>query len=215
MKTVIKKAGMLVGVLGSLLLLTGCPGNDKGRSQVVVQPTPPCVVGTPGCLGPHGAGLMINLVSQGPSSAPILMQYSISADAAAIQQISATGQNVINAYTGPITITGNMTVGTVTGYQFVPMGLCGIPGGISLPFQATGTAQGHGIFHVDQIQVLHGLPMTFAARVVVVHSGSAQTAGRAMMELQALQGPNQFNMGAVTSCPTGMGFYDTSYLVLQ
>lgn len=217
MKPVIKRTVALFGLVMSMALLTACPGKDNGGGGGggAVVPVAPCVVGQPGCLGPAGTGALVNLVSQGPASSPLLMQYTISGDANQIQQISASGQNVINYYTGTISVNGTMTAQTQ-----VLMGNCIIPAGISVPFQATGQANGHGIFSISQLQVAYGVTMSFQALVSVIHSGSASSAGSAYMQLQMLQGPAAYSMygttsGALVSCPVGYGQWDPSILVLR
>lgn len=201
MKPVMHRTFAAMALVMSLSLLTACPSKDSGGGTAVVPPAPPpCVVGTLGCLGPAGAGLLVNLVSQGPNSAPLLMQYSISGDPAQIQQISANGQNVINAYTGQVTITGSLTSNAA-----IPMGLCSIPAGISVPFQATGQANGHGIFTLNQMQVSYGVMMAFNAQIVIIQQGSAQTAGRAAMNLFMTNGPHQFQPGVSTACNDMLG----------
>lgn len=205
MKTTLKASLHMAGLALAVMSLTACPGKQSRKGAAAV-PAPVCTVGSIGCVGQQGGtGALINLVSQGPNSSPILMQYSVLGDAAQINQISGSGMNPINAYTGPVTITGTMTVTAGTGYySMIPMGMCGIPGG-TFPFQATGQASGHGIFMINQLQVTAGVPMTFAARITVIHQGSAQSAGRAMMELYALSGPNQFAPSQVGQCGDSLG----------
>lgn len=216
MKPVIKRTIAMLGLAMSMALLTACPGKDSGGGGgAAIVPVTPCVVGQVGCITPSGGGALVNLVSQGPASSPLLMQYTISGDANQIQQITASGQNVINYYTGAITVNGTMTAQTQ-----VLMGNCVIPAGISVPFQATGQANGHGIYSINQLQVAYGVTMTFQALVSVIHSGSASSAGSAYMQLQMLQGPAAYSMygttsGALVQCPVGYGQHDPSILILR
>jgi len=136
--------------------------------------------------------------SQGGNSYPATITWNMIGDQNIIAQITAQGWNPQKTYTGPIALTGTMTMSQAT-YA----GNCSIPAGqYTLNSMQAGTMSYGGISQVQLQAVIGGAQITFSLEnAVVIDSNADGQIERIAGQLRALMGPSAYGTGYPTAQP--------------
>lgn len=164
----------------SFAVLISCQNKSNSSNSVVAQPAayynPNTVAGCTSCN--FAQSQLAQVVSEGTTSFPVTLNAQILGDQLRMQQSLATGYNPQKLYSGPIAITGTLTVGNsgynYMGYSGIQATSCQLPAGqYSLYTRQPGNMNA-GSFEIPQLEAVIGatrIIFAISSGVVIDNNG--------------------------------------------
>jgi hypothetical protein len=175
----------LVGVTTSMVACNKGGGGDEGRIAGTPSPANHGIANCQGCQSLQNGTTLLSVPAKGGTSFPVTFQLNIIADNQIMQQIAQAGWSVQKTYSGPIYMSGTMTVAANT-YA----GYCQIPAGTyQLGTLQVGQMQ-MGTFMVSQVEAVGPTRLVFSiGPAVVVDPDGNGVVDRIGGQIYFMQGP--------------------------